>query len=294
MTTISRENFRRIMGIDNEEFEPYTANDRPPLYGGYEAVYFGDFNNSNTSRSNTGGADDKPTYDKCLPNDWDCLLKIEQGTEIPEIEIYDCKTGEKTRIITNINKKITPKPCRSPPTLEHKCFRIAEEGCSPCYPRIVNYEFMTEAEAMSKFPSLMKSYTPCNGRTCSKIKEWTDNGWKPLGSGYTGIRRQESYRCYDDKGSACGAAYAVIEQCAGHISCHCRQEKYIQNTGLGFQYTCYDTQLELVAFPCISGCITLNDEEVEVEVCSTAYGISVRRKSNGDWLFGTDNYGIKL
>lgn len=291
--TISRENFRRIMGLNNEEFEPYTAKNRPPQLGGYEAVYFGGWNDSNTSRRNTG-SDDKPITDKCLPNDWNCLLKIEQGTEIPEIEIYDCETGEKTRIITNINKKITPTPCTSPPTAEHKCFRIAEQGCSPCYPRVVNYEFLTEAEAMSKFPSLMKDYTPCNGRVCSKIKEWTDNGWKSLGSGYTGIRRQESYRCYDDKGSACNTAYAVIEQCAGQISCNCRQEKNIQNTELGFQYTCYDKQFELVAFPCISGCVALADEKVEVEVCSTAYGISVRRKDNGKWILGTDQYGRKL
>lgn len=292
MTTISRENFRRIMGLDNEEFEPYTANDRPPLYGGYEAVYFGDWNDSNTSRNDTG-SDDKPITDECLPNDWDCLLKTEDGTEIPEIEIYDCNTGEKTTIYTNINKATTPKRCTEPPTPEHKCFRITEQGCIPCYPRIVNYEFMTEAGAMSYFPQLMKDYTPCNGRTCSKIKEWTDNGWKPLGSGYTGIRRQESYRCYDDKGSAC-TAYAVIEQCAGQISCRCRQDKNIQNTALGFQYTCYDTQTELVAFPCVSGCITLNGVEIEVEVCSTSYGISVRRKDNGDWILGTDQYGRKL
>lgn len=283
--TISRENFRRIMGLDDDEFEPYTANDRPPLYGGYEAVYFGDWNNSNTSNKDFEDKEDEPTT-HCPPDDLDCIIDdLEPGSDLPEIEIYDCETGEKTIIYTNISKATIPKKCTEPPTPEHKCAYVLQRGCSGCGINIKTCEFLTFSEAQARFEELLINYMPCPYKKC--VPNWKHNKWilYPTGD----YMRQDLYNC--SNGAPCTGALAYIN--SAH-SCNCRQDKNIQATATGFQYTCYDTAEDRRTFECVSGCITYHGEEVEVEVCSTAYGISVRRKSNGDWLFGTDNYGRKL
>lgn len=50
--TASRLNFRRIAGlkIQQTHTKKQHASNRPQEPGGYKAVYFGDFNNSNTSK----------------------------------------------------------------------------------------------------------------------------------------------------------------------------------------------------------------------------------------------------
>ena len=50
--SISRLNFRRIAGlkVQQTQTKKQHANNRPQQLGGYKAVYFGDFNNSNSSK----------------------------------------------------------------------------------------------------------------------------------------------------------------------------------------------------------------------------------------------------
>lgn len=50
--TVSRLNFRRIAGlkVQQTQTKKQHANNSPQQVGGYKAVYFGDFNNSNTSK----------------------------------------------------------------------------------------------------------------------------------------------------------------------------------------------------------------------------------------------------
>lgn len=286
--TISRENFRRIMGLDDEEFEPYTAKDRPPLYGGYEAVYFDGWNDSNTSNNDFEDKEDGPIT-HCDPNDFECIIdELEPGSDLPEIEIYDCETGEKTTIYTNIISQATiPKKCTEPPTPDHKCNYVRTRGCSGCGLNVTTCEFLTFSEAQARFEELMIDYKPCPYKECTP--KWTNNGWRFVGSGWN---RHETYACLNKYGNT--VCVGAIARISTQLTCNCRQDKNIQATATGFQYTCYDTEEDRRTFECVSGCIMYHGEEVEVEVCSTSYGISVRRKSNGDWLFGTDNYGRKL
>lgn len=290
MQTTSRADFRRILGLDNEEFEPFVANNRPPLYGGYEAVYFDGFDESNTSLKPSTGID-KPIKE-CQAWDIECFKELPDGTKIPEIELFDCKTGEKILFKTGIREVQSPISCTQPKQGQN-CFRIYDGQAINCNaPATITYKFMTQSEAVAEFEKLEYDRQSCK-TPCSSTR-WTNNGWRELGSGYVGIRRQETWSCLNEKNSTITTASASITQCAGQISCHCRHDKELYNTGLGLQYSCYDTDTEKYPIPCVELCAGKEDDFIEVIVCSTPDGVEITDKNTGEKYLKLDRFGYKI
>lgn len=278
------------MGLDNEEFEPYTAKDRPPLYGGYEAVYFSGFDESNTSLKPSTESE-KPIKE-CQTWDILCLSELPDGTKIPEIELFDCATGTRILFKTAVREVQSPISCTQPKQGQ-ACFRIYDGQALNCNtPATITYKFMTQSEAVGEFSKLQYERQSC--KTPCTSTRWTNNGWRDLSGGYVGIKRQESWYCLNERNATITTTSVSIIQCAGQIPCHCRHDKELYNTGLGLQYSCYDNSSELYPIPCVELCAGKENDFVEVIVCSTPDGVEITDKQTGERYLKLDRFGYKI